>query len=411
MRLHAVLIGVVAFSTGFSASGRLLLVGSAELPSLGVALGRARAGDTLRLLPGVYRERELELRVPLTLEGTPGAILDAEGRGEILRIYADGTTIRGLTLRRSGLSFLHENAAIRIEGARNCRIENNLFEECFFAIYLAKAARCTVQNNRILGKAQREALSGNGIHLWYCRDIVIRSNVIIRHRDGIYFEFVRSSLIEHNISEHNLRYGLHFMFSDSCLYRFNVFRHNGAGVAVMYSRFITMEHNRFENAWGSSAFGLLLKDISASHVQENLFQGNSTALYLEGSNANQVTRNRFLANGWALRVMANSIGNTFADNSFIANTIDVSTNSRTSFNVFRHNYWSRYRGYDLDHDGYGDVPFHPVNAFAVLMERYPVLLLFMRSFLAELWDLVEHIFPVLTPAAIVDSAPRMSPAA
>ena len=34
----------------------------------------------------------------------------------------------------------------------------------------------------------------------------------------------------------NLRYGLHFMYSDGCQYVENTFRHNGSGVAVMYTQ-------------------------------------------------------------------------------------------------------------------------------------------------------------------------------
>ncbi len=390
---------------------RVLLVGTPEVPSVRSALVHARAGDTLRLLPGLYRERELELTLPIVLEGMPGAILDAEGTGEILRIRASGTVVRGLTLRRSGVSFLRENAAIRIDSATDCRIEGNRLEACFFGIYLAKAARCTVRGNTILGTAEREATSGNGIHLWYCRDILIDSNVVERHRDGIYFEFVRSSTVMANTARYNLRYGLHFMFSDSCLYRGNLFEHNKAGVAVMYSRFILIEGNRFAHNWGAAAFGLLLKDIGQSVIRGNQFVANTTALYLEGSNTNRIEGNRFHTNGWAVRLLANSTDNVFSANSFTANTIDVATNSTRSFNILRANYWDRYRGYDVDRNGYGDVPFYPVRAFAVLSERYPIVLLLLRSFFVELWELAEQVFPALTPAAIVDPTPLMEPPA
>ena len=49
-------------------------------------------------------------------------------------------------------------------------------------------------------------------------DITIADNRIAGHRDGIYFEFVRDSVDRGNVSERNLRYGLHFMYSDDCRY-------------------------------------------------------------------------------------------------------------------------------------------------------------------------------------------------
>jgi nitrous oxidase accessory protein len=389
-------------------SARVLWVGaSAEFPTVEAALRAARPGDTVRLQPGVYREWGLVVEVPIVLEGNGAAVLDAEGRGEILRVRASGVTIRGLVLRRSGVSFLRDNAAIRLDSVQDCRIERNRLEENFFGIYLARSARCTVQENSILGKAEREASAGNGIHLWYCRDILVRGNTIAGHRDGIYFEFVRRSTVEENHSERNLRYGLHFMFSDSCLYRRNRFRENRAGVAVMYSRFITMEENRFEDNWGSSVFGLLLKDIYRSRIRRNVFVHNTVGMYVEGSDHNVVDSNRFERNGWALRLMASAQRNVFRANSFVANTFDLSTNSTRSFNELRGNYWSRYRGYDLDGDGYGDVPFHPVGLFALLVERFPPVVLFLHSLLVELLELAERVFPVLTPAAIVDPQPLM----
>jgi nitrous oxidase accessory protein len=399
---------LLLFGVAVPLSARVLWVGaSAEFPTVEAALRAARPGDTVRLQPGVYREWGLVVEVPIVLEGNGAAVLDAEGRGEILRVRASGVTIRGLVLRRSGVSFLRDNAAIRLDSVQDCRIERNRLEENFFGIYLARSARCTVQENSILGKAEREASAGNGIHLWYCRDILVRGNTIAGHRDGIYFEFVQRSTVEENRSERNLRYGLHFMFSDSCLYRRNRFRENRAGVAVMYSRFITMEENRFEDNWGSSVFGLLLKDIYRSRIRRNVFVHNTVGMYVEGSDHNVVDSNRFERNGWALRLMASAQHNVFRANSFVANTFDLSTNSTRSFNELRGNYWSRYRGYDLDGDGYGDVPFHPVGLFALLVERFPPVVLFLHSLLVELLELAERVFPVLTPAAIVDPQPLM----
>jgi nitrous oxidase accessory protein len=399
---------LLLFGVAVPLSARVLWVGaSAEFPTVEAALRAARPGDTVRLQPGVYREWGLVVEVPIVLEGNGAAVLDAEGRGEILRVRASGVTIRGLVLRRSGVSFLRDNAAIRLDSVQDCRIERNRLEENFFGIYLARSARCTVQENSILGKAEREASAGNGIHLWYCRDILVRGNTIAGHRDGIYFEFVQRSTVEENRSERNLRYGLHFMFSDSCLYRRNRFRENRAGVAVMYSRFITMEENRFEDNWGSSVFGLLLKDIYRSRIRRNVFVHNTVGMYVEGSDHNVVDSNRFERNGWALRLMASAQRNVFRANSFVANTFDLSTNSTRSFNELRGNYWSRYRGYDLDGDGYGDVPFHPVGLFALLVERFPPVVLFLHSLLVELLELAERVFPVLTPAAIVDPQPLM----
>ena len=59
---------------------------------------------------------------------------------------------------------------------------------------------------------------GNGIHAWKSDSLIIAGNRIHGHRDGIYFEFVTHSVIWRNISEMNIRYGLHFMFPNNDAY-------------------------------------------------------------------------------------------------------------------------------------------------------------------------------------------------
>src|SRR5690606_21607230 len=165
----------------------------------------------------------------------------------------------------------------------NCVIENNKLLNNFFGIYLAKSENCTIRNNDVESNGKNESASGNGIHLWYCKNITITSNSISGHRDGIYLEFVHDAVIEKNFSENNLRYGLHFMFSDRCVYSSNRFQKNSAGVAVMYSKNVRMNENIFNDNWGPASYGLLLKDISESSIEMNQFKSNTTGIFIEGS--------------------------------------------------------------------------------------------------------------------------------
>ncbi len=357
--------------------------------------------------PGVYREPTIVLDRPIELVGLPGAVLDGEGEREILVIAADSVTVRGFEFRDVGTSYIEDRAAIRADGARACTIEDNRFDNAFFAIYLARSSDCRVAGNVIRGRARSEASSGNGIHLWNSRRVRIEGNRIEGHRDGIYLEFVEDSEIIGNTSTGNLRYGLHFMFSDRCRYERNVFRQNGAGVAVMYTRHVEMTGNRFEDNRGSASFGLLLKDISDSRVERNVFRSNTVGLYAEGSNRTVVEDNDFVSNGWAVRILANSLDSEFRRNNFAGNTFDVATNSRSSYSTFEHNHWDAYRGYDLDRDGTGDVPHHPVRLFSLLVERNEPALALLRSPFISLLDAAERVLPVLTPEALVDRAPAM----
>jgi nitrous oxidase accessory protein len=199
------------------------------------------------------------------------------------------------------------------------------------------------------------------------------------------------------------------MFSDRCTYRGNAFRRNGAGVAVMYTERVEMVDNEFIDNWGSAAFGLLLKDITDSRIVGNVFERNTTALYAEGLNRTEVTGNDFSRNGRAVKILANSLDNVFSGNNFTGNTFDVVTNSRRTYSTFTGNHWDAYRGYDLDHDGYGDVPFHPVRLFSLLVESNPPSLILLRSLFVRLLDMAERVLPALTPDELRDDRPSMRP--
>ncbi|MDH5628407.1 MAG: hypothetical protein OEY69_08955, partial [Candidatus Krumholzibacteria bacterium] len=67
--------------------------------------------------------------------------------------------------------------------------------------------------------------------------------------------------------------------------------------------------------------------------------------------------------------------------------------------------------YDLDKDGVGDVPHHPVRLFALLVEKAPPGVVLLKSLFVSLIDTAERVMPVFTPETLVDSRPLMSPGA
>ena len=99
--------------------------------------------------------------------------------------------------------------------------------------------------------------------------------------------------------------------------------------------------------------------------------------------------------------------NTIQNNNFAGNTFDISTNGSLVLNTFNNNYWDKYEGYDLDKNGVGDVPFHPLSLFAVLTENNPSAMLLFRSFMITLLDKSEKVLPSITPDNFIDKTPIM----
>jgi len=380
---------------------------SGAVRTLTEALRLTANGGRIRVKAGVYREPTIVVDRPVAITGEIGAVLDGGGSHQIMTVTADDVTIRGLEFRNVATSYVEDRAAIKVQDATNCVIENNSIENAFFGIYLARVDRCRVANNRLHARAGRESASGNGIHLWTSTHITIEGNEVTGHRDGIYLEFVHESEVRDNVSEGNLRYGMHFMYSDDCRYVANTFRHNGSGVAVMYTKRVTMIDNRFEDNWGSAAYGLLLKEILEPTLRGNHFTRNTVGLLVDGVTRLDADRNEFSQNGWAVKLLASAQDGRFTHNNFTGNTFDVATNSRETTTSFSGNYWDDYTGYDLDRDGTGDVPHHPVRLFSLLVAENEPMLITLRSPFVALLDVAERVLPSLTPATLADGSPAM----
>ena len=372
------------------------------------ALSSASRGDTVQVYNGHYSEGTLEIKIPLALIGINNPVLDGRNRYSILKILADSVVIRGLTFKDVGASYVEERSAIRIFRRTHCTIEANNLENNFFGIFLEHCRNCIIRNNTIIGKAVIEMNSGNAIHLWYCNNILVIGNHAEGHRDGIYLEFVDNSTVQDNYVVGNLRYGLHFMFSDHDLYLNNKFVANGAGVAVMYSKAIRMMRNEFSDNWGSSSYGLLLKDISDGEISLNHFINNTIGIYAEGVMRSNIRKNDFNRNGWALKILGSCLDNHINENNFLGNTYDVATNSSRNSNDYDGNFWSDNSGsYDLNRDGLSDIPYRPVKLFSYMILNIHSSTILMRSLLVDIINYAERIAPVITPGNLLDNKPKM----
>lgn len=371
------------------------------------ALHAAQAGDTVLVHRGNYKEGNLIIDKSIIFLGEGWPELDGQKKFEVLSIKADHVKVSGFKVQYSGRASLDDPGGIKIYDSKFVQISANRFYDNFFGIYLQYSQHCIIRDNIIEAFGTEEQSIGNGIHCWKSDSLQIIANHISGHRDGIYFEFVTGSVIWRNISQRNIRYGLHFMFSNDDAYITNLFRENGAGVAVMFTRNVKMFNNTFEDNWGDAAHGMLLKEISDSYIINNRFIRNTSGIYMEGTSRILVEKNIFRDNGWGMKIQASCMDNEIRDNNFISNTFDISTNGSLVLNTFNGNYWDKYEGYDLDRNQVGDVPYRPLSLFSVIVEKNPPTMLLYRSFIVTLLDRSEKIIPTLTPDNFIDKTPLM----
>lgn len=408
MKYLILFILLISIQTSFSQKKWEVKSGSAN-SSIKETIKKASAGDTVLIYEGLYKEENIEIDKPLYIKGINWPRLDGNKKLEMMGIKSDNVTIEGIQFQNGGHSSYLDIAALKVYGTKDIVIKNNKFINNFFAVYIQWAKHVLIEGNYIFSNAEEKLQSANGIHCWRSDSLTILNNEVSGHRDGIYFEFVTNSLVKGNDSHNNARYGLHFMFSHSDTYVENIFRNNGAGVSVMYTRNVTMLNNVFSENWGSSSYGILLKDISDSHIEGNHFYRNTSGIYMEGSNRIKIIKNKFESNGWGMKIQASCDNNQIMSNNFFSNSFDIATNGSLNLNKYEGNYWDKYDGYDLNRDGIGDVPYRPVSLYSMIVEKNPTTMMLFRSFMITLLDKAEKVIPSMTPINLIDEQPMMKP--
>ena len=398
---------VLLFISTFSFSKTIEVCKTCKIKSIQKGIDLAVNGDTVLVKEGTYFENDISFDKEIHVVGQDNPVIDGQYKSYIFIVNAINFSISGFTIKNVEQSYTKDYAAIRVIRSKNFSIHNNILEDVFFGIMIEKSKYGLIKNNTVSSHAEKEASSGNGVHMWHCQHMRVEGNNVSHLRDGLYFEFVSHSFISHNTSTKNLRYGLHFMFSNNNEYYNNEFKNNGAGVAVMFSKFIKMHHNTFHFNWGTASYGLLLKEIYDAEIHHNNFEQNTIGINIDGCTRINYENNIFERNGWAIKFTGGCYKNQFRFNNFLSNSFDLSYNSKLNDNLFEANYWSEYTGYDLDKNGIGDIPFRPVKLFSYIVNQTPETLVLLRSLFIDIINFSEKVSPVFTPDDLVDDKPLM----
>ncbi len=382
-----------------------------QFSTIRAAIEAAHPGDTVRVQPGIF-EGDLTLSRPVVLEGMGSPLIRGSGTCSVILITADGCTVRGFRIERSGGDLQQEHSGILLKSDGN-RIEDNTLSDVLYGIYLYRSSRNAILRNTVRGRKELDAGErGAGLHLWDSSDNLIESNTISEARDGLYIQSCPGNIIRRNRVT-RLRYGVHYMFSESNSFEDNIFSDNVAGAAIMYSNHITFRRNAFAHNRGFSSFGILFQDCAWCQAEGNFIIDNATGIFMEALRDSTFRGNVIAGNDVALQMFSSADHNTFTGNNFVQNLsplqlIGRATTTRWSLDG-RGNYWSDYDGYDLDGDGIGDVPHRIQNLFDYMEGNYPRLRIYLESPSAHALAMAEKAFPAARLSQEADCAPLMSP--
>ncbi|WYB10889.1 nitrous oxide reductase family maturation protein NosD [Bradyrhizobium sp. A11] len=430
---------VAAGLSGFASAETLT---AAPGQSLQAVLDGARAGDVVELAPGHYRG-SIRIERPLQLVGSREAVLDGDGAGNVITVSAPDVTIRGLTIRASGRDLQAMNSGIFLQKtAERATIENNRLVDNLFGIYVHGAQGSRVAGNEIEGlRGGRLSEAGNGVSLWNAPDVTIANNNFRYGRDGIFTISSRKDRFVGNRFE-QVRFAIHYMYTNDSEVSGNVSIGNHVGYAIMYSNRLVIRDNISDH---DRDYGMLFNYANYAQIENNrvtggplnapmqsmqdspddergmlpqqkresaLKSGPEKCVFIYNTNHNKFRDNWFERCAIGVHFTAGSEGNEIAGNAFVSNANQVKyvgTRHLDWSSGGRGNYWSDNPAFDLNGDGIADTAYRPNDLIDRVLWTAPAAKVLINSPAVQVIRWAQAQFPALLPGGVVDSRPLVSP--
>lgn len=389
--------------------------------TLQAAIDSAQSGDTLILESGIY-SGSVTIHRSLTLladnanaNAKYSSIIDGQESSHVITISAPDVFIKGLNIQHSGKVLKDENSGIFItkEGDRT-RIESNYFENNLIGIYLKGPESVIVSDNTIIG-SQFHRLNdrGNGVYLWNTPGSIIKNNDIRYGRDGIFVNVSRNNIFRGNRLS-NLRFAIHYMYTNDSEISNNISINNHVGYALMFSDRIVVKNN---TSTGDSERGLFFNFANYSVIAGNrVTSGNGIntdkCVFIYNANFNQINNNSFEECNIGIHFTAGSEKNEIYANAFINNRTQVKYVGTRHIEWSKNgsgNYWSDNIAFDIDDNGIGDQIYKPNDLVDQIVWRHPLAKLLLNSPSVQVLKWAQSEFPGLHPGGVTDTVPLMRP--
>ena len=377
--------------------------------TLAKAIAGADPGDVLILQPGRYLGSVVIDR-PLTLTGGTDAIIDGRGEGTVVTIDAADVRINNLTVTGSGLNSQDTDAGIKIlKKADRALIEGNRVLGNLHGIDVHGGRDAQVRDNTIEGTRDRRMNDrGNGIYIWNSPGTLVEGNSVRWGRDGIFSNTSRKGIYRNNLFR-DLRFAVHYMYTNDSEVTGNVSIGNHLGYAIMFSNRVIIKDNL---SLSDISHGVMLNFANNADVSGNLVRGGADrCTFIYNAHKNLIYGNRFEGCTIGIHFTAGSERNVLTGNAFVGNQTQVkyvgTRDIEWSFEG-RGNYWSDHASFDLGGDGIADSPFRPNDLMDHILWSQPAAALLTGAPAVQLIRWAQSSFPATLPGGVVDSAPLMN---
>ncbi len=398
---------VVALAPALAGAGERLV--PAEPGALAAAISGADPGDVLILAPGRH-DGPVTLDRPITLDGRGEATIDAGGQGDVIRIDGPDVVVRGLRLVGSGSEHPVVDSGVKLDrSAERALVEDNVMVENLVGVHVFGATDSVVRGNTIIGRRDaRMNDRGNGIYVWNAPGTLIEGNDIRFGRDGIFANASRDNILRDNLMR-DLRFAVHFMYTNMSEVSGNVSIGNHLGYAIMFSNRAQVTDNM---SLRDRSHGLMLNFANNADVSGNLVRGGTheKCTFIYNAHRNVIVGNRFEGCDIGIHFTAGSERNALTGNAFVANRTQVKyvgTRDIEWSHDGRGNYWSDHASFDLDGDGIADAKFRPNDMMDHVLWSQPATGLLLGAPAVQLIRFAQGQFPATLPGGVLDSFPLM----
>ena len=291
--------------------GKILYVGGdgpGNYTKIQDAIDDATDGDTIIVYGGIYHENiVIDKSISLIGKNKYNTIIDANYKGDVVKIMKDNVKISGFTIRNSEKNF--EKAGVVIQNSNYDVVENNIIENNGDqGIRIFSSSYNTIKDNIISNNVYY------GIWLWNSKENIIVNNTFLNNglviREGDYIYFVHT-IKNNKVNGKPLYYYLN-------MERISI--PDDAGQIIL----VNCSHINIENfSISNASVGIEIAYSSFINIFHNNFSHNNlNGIRLYYSENNEISSNLLNNNGWGGLSLWYSSNNTISHNIISDNLYD-----------------------------------------------------------------------------------------
>ena len=271
-----------------------------------------------------------------------------------IKVHPLGGTLQNLLVENNIINSNDGGINIDKTSHYSSFINNIINDNNHYGLRVMDSDYCNFIGNTI---NDNNPINAVGLYISNCNHATISKNEVHRNLYGIQIAFSNLGKVSNNSIISNNHNGLYIHNSDHLNISDNILIFNiDEGMFLVSSHYNKIIDNRIEDSF----WGIYILNSEYNIISQNLINKNGRGIYLRDAASNNITNNLIEENNQhGIYSYQSNWHNLFYGNYFVENNIDAYDNS--TFNYWNSssigNYWSKYKGVDLNDDGIGDSPY------------------------------------------------------